>query len=439
VLLVTLTAFEAVAVATAMPVTARELGAVSAYAWAFTGFLAAFLVGTVLSGEACDTDGPRRPMIAGLAAFVAGLLIAGLAPTMLVLVVGRAFQGIGAGAILVAMYVVVARAYPESVRPKVFAAMAAAWVLPAMVGPLIAGLFADHLSWRLVFLTVPLLVVPAGWAIWPTLRVVDGPPPEPVPQGGRKRAAVATAVGVAALQQAGVVGGVWAAALLVVAVVLLVPSVPRLLPAGTLRLARGLPTAVAMRGLLAGPFAVVDVFIPLMLVSERGLSTTAAGFALIGGTFGWAWGSWMQGRRAAGVGEGRVRLVQGGAVLLTVGIGIVCTGIYLPMPGWIVGLGWGVSGIGMGLSLASINVIALELSAPADQGATAAAIQVSDGLAAVTLTCVAGALFATFHRAPGLDSPVFLAIFLVPLFVASGATLVAPRLRVSGSRVHGGV
>ena len=93
---------------------------------------------------------------------MAGLLLAGLATRMGLLVAGRLMQGLGAGAISVSLYVMVGRSYPEHLQPKVFAAFSAGWVLPSLVGPALSGLIVQHLGWRWVFLAVPLLAIPAA-------------------------------------------------------------------------------------------------------------------------------------------------------------------------------------------------------------------------------------------------------------------------------------
>ena len=91
--------------------------------------------------------------------FALGLLVAGLATSMWVLVVARAVQGFGAGLNIVSLYVVVGRAFPAGLRPRVFSAISSGWILPSLIGPPVAGLLADHLSWRWVFLGVlPLLL-----------------------------------------------------------------------------------------------------------------------------------------------------------------------------------------------------------------------------------------------------------------------------------------
>ena len=107
-------------------------------------------------GRAPGATGPARgrPLYAAVALFVLGLVIAGLAATMPMLVVGRLVQGLGAGGQTVALYVVVARVYPPEMHGRVFAAFSAAWVVPSLVGPFLAGAVTEYLHWRWVFLGV---------------------------------------------------------------------------------------------------------------------------------------------------------------------------------------------------------------------------------------------------------------------------------------------
>ncbi|WP_312786829.1 MFS transporter, partial [Stenotrophomonas indicatrix] len=128
--LVSLHAFEALAVAAAMPTVAEALDGLRLYALAFGGTLATSVIGMTLAGRWADRHGPARPLWWGLACFVLGLLLAGFALRMGMLVAGRLLQGLGAGAISVSLYVMVGRTYPEHLRPKVFAAFSAGWVVP---------------------------------------------------------------------------------------------------------------------------------------------------------------------------------------------------------------------------------------------------------------------------------------------------------------------
>ncbi|HSK26884.1 MAG TPA: MFS transporter [Jiangellales bacterium] len=424
-----LVAFEAMAVATAMPIAVRDLDGLPLYAWAFSGFFTTSLVGMVVAGELCDRRGPRLPLLAGVATFAGGLVVAGLAPSMWPFVLGRATQGLGGGLVIVSVYVVVARAYPEEIRPRMFSAMAAAWVLPSIVGPLVAGALADRGLWRVVFLgIVPLVLLPVAM-VAPSLRAVDGPPPTgPVVRRGRLRLALAAAAGMGLLQYAGQRRDLVAVGLLVVALSLVVPTVPRLLPRGTLRFARGLPTVVAMRGVLAGAFFGAEAFVPLMLVEERGLSATLAGLALTGGALGWAAGSWYQGRPRLHV--PRYRLVQVGSGIVAAGITGMAFVLLPVVPVPVAALTWTLGAVGMGMSMASIAVLLFELSPPEDQGANSAAVQISDALFSITFVGLGGVIFNATHRPGGDTEPaVFATIFAVMIALALLGAAVAGRMR----------
>src|SRR5213595_2281277 len=107
VLTITFVASEALAVVTVMPLVARDLGGLRLYGWVFSAFMLGSLVGIVAAGREADRRGPAVPYVAGLVLFGAGLAVAGLAPTMPVLVVGRALQGIGASAVPAIAYVAI--------------------------------------------------------------------------------------------------------------------------------------------------------------------------------------------------------------------------------------------------------------------------------------------------------------------------------------------
>src|SRR5436305_3950027 len=174
VLNVTFVAFEALAIATIMPLVADDLGGVALYGWVFSAFLLADLVGIVVAGELADRFGPAVPFGAGLGLFAIGLLIGGLAPSMPVLVGARAIQGFGAGAIPAVAYVVIGRTYPDALRPRMFAILSTAWVVPGIAGPALAVVIAERLSWRWVFVgLLPLVLVAGGFALR-ELRAVQG-------------------------------------------------------------------------------------------------------------------------------------------------------------------------------------------------------------------------------------------------------------------------
>ncbi|MFD4609431.1 MFS transporter [Streptomyces sp. NPDC058440] len=443
---VLLIAFEATAVGTAMPVAARELDGVSLYAFAFSGFFTTSLFGMVLSGQWSDRRGPLAPLTAGIGSFVAGLLLAGTASTMWVFIAGRAVQGLGGGLVIVALYVVVGRAYPERLRPSIMAAFAAAWVVPSIVGPLASGAVTEHLGWRWVFVGIPVLVVfPLAIALPQIRRRAGGPVGEGVGEGAgqssfdlrRIRLALGISLGAGLLQYAAqdlrwlsLLPGAAGAALLV-------PAVRGLLPRGTYRAARGLPSVVLLRGVAAGSFIAAESFVPLMLVTQRGLSPTLAGFSLAAGGVTWALGSWVQSQPR--MAPHRERLMTIGMVLVAAAIAAAPSVLIAAVPVWTVAVAWAFGCFGMGLVIASTSVLLLRLSAPEEAGTNSAALQISDALSNVVLLAAGGAAFAalgggtvahtTATTASASHPAAFAVVFLPMAAVALTGAWVTRRLR----------
>jgi len=394
VILVALFVFDTLAVATAMPTVVQALDGLSLYAMAFAGTMASSIVGMVVAGTKADASGPRKSLQWGIAWFVAGLVVAGMAPTMWVLLLGRIVQGFGGGLMSVALYVVVGRVYPAAMHARIFTAFAAAYALPALIGPAVSGLIVQHAGWRWVFLSVSVIAVGAAAMVLPSLHGID-----PTPSGEvvdtRKRLRVVWAIGAAAgvllLHEAGHRHGAVAVSLLAVAISALVVCARRLLPAGTFCVARGLPSVIALRGIASAAFFGTEVFLPLMLSRERGLSPTLAGMVLTLGALGWSGGSWYRGRMSHPT---PVRVLQVGSGLIAMGVVSVAsaawpaTSVALAMGGWI------LAGLGMGLVFPTLSVLTLELSPPELQGANSSALQLGGSLFTATVLALVGALFA---------------------------------------------
>jgi len=413
---VLLVAFEATAVNTAMPVAARALHGLGLYAFAFSGYFTASLLAMVVSGEWSDKRGPLGPLAAGIGTFGVGLVIAGTAQNMWIFVAGRAVQGLGGGLLIVALYVVVGRAYPERLRASVFAAFSAAWVLPSIVGPVISGSVTQHLGWRWVFLSIPVLVLLPVLLMLPQLRRLQAEDTRARGWGLDRRRillAVALAAGAGLLEYAGQLLDPLALLPAAAGLALLVPAVLRLLPRGTLRAARGLPTVILLRGLAAGTFFAAESFIPLMLVTQRGLSPTLAGLSLTSGGLSWALGSWLQGRPWAD--RHRVLLIRLGFAMSATAITGAGLALVHGIPPYVVACAWAVGGAGMGMTISSVGVLMLGLSAPADTGENSASLQVSDALGNVLLTAVAGVLFTSLGTG---SSGAFASIFITMTVVA---------------------
>lgn len=424
-------AFEFMAVATALPVAARQLGGLSLFPWALTGFLGAAMFANGVAGELCDRIGPRLPLAFGGGAFAAGLVLSGLSTSMPMLICGRVVQGIGAGFVIVAVYVVIGECYPEARRPRVMSLLSTAWVVPSVVGPFIAGGLTQYVSWRWAFLSIaPLVPIP----LMMILPRISGTTGSDVRRSGRVALAAGMAIGAAALQEAGLEAehGRWltAAGATVVGLLLVVGAARRLFPTGTLRLKRGLPSVIAFRGVMAGGFFGCEAYVPLMLVEHRGATPTLAGLSVAGTALGWSTGSWWQGRPS--LGSPRWHLVRVGAAVTAVGV--LITGLAaiatseLTVPAEVAGVGLVIGGLGMGLSMSSNAVLLFDLSPVEDRGANSAAIQMSDSLGGVLVIGAAGVFYA-LEREVLAPTTLFLVIFAFSVMVLAGATAVAFRVR----------
>lgn len=433
--LISLIAFETIAVATALPTAVRALDGLAWYGWAFTALLVTSIVAMVVAGELTDRVGCRPPLVIGVGSFLAGLLTAGLAPDMAVFLLGRALQGVGVGLLIVVMYVIVGDQYPEALRPRVFGAISAAWVVPSLVGPVVAGALAQGPGWRWVFLGLVPLVLVAVLSLVPTLRRVRPPAQPGAPTPGRRVAAVGAAAGVAAVQ--------WAlqdlswprAPVLVAGLAVLVPALRVLLPPGTGYARRGVPAVVAFRGLMAGTFISVESLVPLTLTVVHGYSPTAAGVPLTLGALGWSTASLWQARH---IDAARHRLIRTCFLLIAVAAAGMAVVAQPWSPAWLVYPVWLAGGFGMGLGMSSVSVLLLQLSPPAERGVNSSALQLADSTLAALCIGLGGALVAAAARdvlplgraAGGLD----LLMCAVALGGAALAGRARPAVRAVGSR-----
>lgn len=431
VVLAVLGAFEALAVTTAMPTISAELDGLRLYALAFAAPLSTGVLAMVLTGNWSDRSGPRVPLLTTVGLFAAGLLVAGVAPSMGVLVAGRVIQGFGGG-MVVAMYVVVARIYPSDLHPKVFAAFAAAWVVPSLVGPLAAGLVTEHLGWRWVFLGVAALVAPALVLLVPSLRDPrlgrpGGGHEEPW-QAGRIAAGAVVGAAVLVLHSVTNEAGRFPLTLLVVsaAVALLAVgwAVRRLVPNGTLRFRRGLPSVVVYRGLIGATYVSAEVYLPLMLTKRFGLSPSAAGLVLTAGAITWSLTSWLQGQLGSKGPD--VLLIRIGTALLGSAVVMAILTAVLSLHPAVAIASWGLAGAGMGLMYPRLSVLLLRYSDESAQGFNSAAGQIMEYTGMAVALAATGAAFAVLVGSGGVLA--FVAPFALSLALAVVALLRAGRV-----------
>jgi MFS family permease len=420
--IVTLVAFESLAVITILPDIEEDLRGLAWYGWVTTAFFLGTMIGIVFAGGQADRRGAGRPYLIGLILFAVGLVVAGAAPSMPALVVGRFVQGFGAGVVPAIGYVAIGRVYPVELRPRMFAVLSTAWVVPGVIGPALSERVSAWIGWRWVFLGLLPLVGVAGTLIVPALMRLRAPAPTTSPGGEVREAplpwtrhrmveAVRVATG-AALVVGSFTTTAWLVApALVSGVVIGLPPLRRLTPPGTLVAAAGLPAVVLSRGLLTFAFFGTDTFVPHALTDGKGATTFAGSIAITTSTLGWTAATWVQERFITRTGE--AFFVRIGYVALAIGIAIVSVAAGIDqLAFWMIHVGWTIAGFGMGLGYSAHAQMTLRCAPAASYGTATASLQLFDNLG-VALGAGAAGVVVTLGDHVGWDPGAGVAMALI--------------------------
>ncbi|MDX8451737.1 MDR family MFS transporter [Mesorhizobium sp. VK9D] len=146
-----LAALDQTIVAPALPTIARALGHAEYLPWIVTGYLLTATAMAPLYGKISDVYGRRPVIYAAILVFLLGSLVSALAPSMLLLVIGRAIQGAGGGGLFALAQTVIGDLVPPRERARYAAWISGTWAVASIAGPLLGGVFAEHLHWSLIF------------------------------------------------------------------------------------------------------------------------------------------------------------------------------------------------------------------------------------------------------------------------------------------------
>ena len=155
-----LSALDQTIVATALPTIGREFQDVTNLSWVITAYLLASTAVAPVFGTLSDIYGRRATIITALALFITGSVLCAVAPNMVVLIMARGLQGLGGGGILPIVQTVISDVVTPRERGQYQAYFSAVWVTAGIGGPILGGVFAEHLHWSMIFwINVPLGVV----------------------------------------------------------------------------------------------------------------------------------------------------------------------------------------------------------------------------------------------------------------------------------------
>ena len=422
---VTLVAFEVTAVVTAMPTITDELGGTSLYGLAIAAYTLANMVSLVAAGELADRRGPVMPYVVSIATFVAGLVVAAAAPTMVWVVIGRTLQGAGTGGLQPLAYTLVNRAFPSDRQAKMYAVLSAGWVLPSLFAPAIAGWVVTAFGWRWVFLgIVPFAIGVALLAVRPmrTYGAVAFTQAQ-----SRIPHAVAAACGVGALatglQMANPIG---ALLLTLTGGCVAWWALRKLLPVGTYTARTGLAAIIAVRFLATATFLGADSFIPLAADRIHRVSPLSQGFVIIGAAIAWTGGQWVRAHRPP---ADTARAVRNGFMVLSLGVVLVTPVLWSAWPLWATFIGWAIGGFGMGLLYNPTTVATMTYATDGAEGKVSSQVALADALGFSLMGGIGGATVAVADRTSMSIGTAIGINFALAFAVAMVGVIVSRRIR----------
>ena len=403
-LTMSLVALDATVLATAIPTIVGELGGFTLFPWLFSGYLLAQAVTTPLYAKLSDVFGRKPVVLVGIGLFLVGSILCAVAWSMPALIVARAVQGMGAGAVQPMSVTIVGDIYSVAERARVQGYLASVWAMASVVGPTLGGLFAELGIWRGVFvLNVPLCLL----AAWMMVRRFH----ENAERGERSidyRGAVLLTAALTLLVLAILGGGqAWAwdsvasigafsagGVLLAAFCVAARRAADPILPGWVLTRRLLLTTTVV--GLGVGAILIgLTSYVPTYLEGSLGVSPVQAGLALTTLTIGWPLTAGLAGRIYLRIGFKKTALI--GAVLVLIGAGALLTVAQRPNVAVVAALCF-VTGCGLGL-LALPSLIAAQSSVDWDErGVVTGTHMFARSLGSAVGVAVFGAIANTFFR-----------------------------------------
>ncbi|MEW9673229.1 MDR family MFS transporter [Ammoniphilus sp. 3BR4] len=358
-----LSAIEVTIVSTAMPVIVDRLGGLELISWVFAVYLLTSAVSTPIFGKLADLFGRKVIFMTGVTLFLIGSILCGLSQSMEQLIVYRAIQGVGAGALMPVTFTIIGDVFSFEQRAKVQGLISSMWGIAGIFGPLVGGFFVDYMSWHWIFfINIPFGVI-SMFLISKYFKEQGQNRDRKIDYGG----AFTFTIGTTALLFALLTGGTdipWNSAsmyaLFAISVMFLSLFVriqlkhpEPMLPIGLLRI-RDLAVSNLSSFLVSGILIGLTAYLPLWIQGVLQMGATSSGLTLTPMSIGWPIGAMLCGRWMVRMGSRPLSLI--GMFLITLG-SIALTMISQSTPNWFLIVVMFVMGLGFGLSMTVFMVI----------------------------------------------------------------------------------
>ena len=369
-----MTAIEATIVSTAMPTISGQLHGGEIMSWVFSIYLLTTAMTTPIYGKLADSIGRKPIFMFGIIVFIIGSSLCGLAATMLQLIIYRAIQGIGAGAIMPVALTIIADIYPLDKRAQILGLSSAFWGIASVVGPLCGGFIVDTLSWHWIFF----VNVPIGLILLVLLSIFLVEPhnkreKQPIDIAGSLSLMVLLLSLLYGFQTLGEGNGVGLPTIIclvltVLAGIFFVRAERRAVdPIMSLDLFKNKAFVIVnlIAALVSGFLMGLDVYIPMWMQGVLGLKAALGGMALAPLSFTWIIGSLVAGRLLARTTTKRTLTI--GLSIIIVG-GLILANAPQTTPFWFFCLVSAWTGLGLGITITASTVKAQSSVAAADVG-----------------------------------------------------------------------
>lgn len=399
-------AIEATIVATAMPQIAAELGGLRLYSWVFSAFLLTQTAMTVVFGKLADIYGRKPVMLFGIAVFLVGSILCGLAWSMPAMIVFRLIQGVGAGAIQPVAMTIVGDLYPARERGKVQGYLASVWAISAVAGPMVGALIIHKLSWSWIYwMNVPIGLV-AAYGFHKYLKEAPRRQTASIDVLGAGLFTATMGTLMVALTDFGsghTSRAAWAAGAFCVLLVAFVLQERRAAdPMISFELWGRRPIAATNGAMLFGSMAMIGLttFLPMYVQGVLHRSPVVAGLALTMVMLGWPASATISSRLFTRIGLRPIMLT--GSVLLPLGVAIL---VFLTPDSSPVTAGVGSLVMGLGLGCLGVSSIVLiqDIVTTAERGSATASNIFARNLGSTVGASIFGAVFSyALAHAPGV-------------------------------------